>query len=82
MSALPNRMLRHLAVTPATPAELCDLFAAYTISHRTESVARLQRAGLAESDAQGRLQLTASGRAATALPKPPRWSAPRRQPRS
>ena len=81
-ASLLNKLLRHVNTHPSTSAELCQSFAAYRLSHVTESIARLLRLDLVEADAVGRLSCTPAGRVAAALPIPPRWSARRSQPRT
>jgi hypothetical protein len=82
MASLPNRILRLLVEQPSTPAEICDHFPAYTLRHTTESVARIQRLGLAHTDQVGRLHLTPAGHAAATMANPPRWSPRRSSPRT
>jgi hypothetical protein len=82
MASLPNRILRLLVEQPSTPAEICAYFSAYTLTHITESVSRIQRLSLAHTDQVGRLHLTPAGHAAANMANPPRWSHRPSQPRT
>jgi len=76
--SLINRILRQLSASAMTPAQIVDAWSSYRTTHITESIARLQRLGMVQSDDLGRLSCTERGRAAAALTNPPRWSEARR----
>lgn len=79
MSALPNRILRHLHSQPGqTCDQVAQAFAAYRCAYVCATITRLSALSLIASDHVGGLTCTHSGRAIAALTVPARWSPPRR----
>lgn len=82
MTALPNRILRQLAASPTalTSEQLRSSFAAYMPASVDLAIARLVDHHLVVELPNHAWQLTPAGRTAAALPRPPRWSGPRKAP--